>query len=33
LIDRPTGCASAGVQKDVVFSTVRITVFEVQARQ
>jgi hypothetical protein len=33
LIDRPTGCAAAGIPKDVVFSTLPINSFEVQARQ
>jgi hypothetical protein len=33
IIDRPTGCASAGIPKDTVFSTLPINLFEVQARQ
>jgi len=33
IIDRPTGCASAGIPPDVVFSTLPINLFEVQARQ
>ncbi len=33
MIDRPTGCASAGIPPDVVFSTLPINLFEVQARQ
>ena len=33
LIDRPTGCASAGIPKDTVFSRLPINSFEVQARQ
>jgi hypothetical protein len=33
IIDRPTGCASAGIPPDTVFSTLPINLFEVQARQ
>jgi hypothetical protein len=33
IIDRPAGCASAGIPKDTVFSTLPINLFEVQARQ
>jgi hypothetical protein len=33
LIDRPTGCAAAGIPKDTVFSRLPINSFEVQARQ
>jgi starch-binding outer membrane protein, SusD/RagB family len=33
IIDRPTGCAAAGIPKDTVFSTLPINSFEVQARQ
>jgi hypothetical protein len=33
IIDRPTGCPSAGIPKDTVFSTLPINLFEVQARQ
>jgi len=33
IIDRPTGCPSAGLPKDTVFSTLPINSFEVQARQ
>lgn len=33
LIDRPTGCAAAGIPKDTVFSTLPVNIFEVQARQ
>ncbi len=33
IIDRPTGCPSAGIPKDTVFSSLPINLFEVQARQ
>ena len=33
IIDRPTGCPSAGLPKDTVFSTLPVNSFEVQARQ
>lgn len=33
IIDRPTGCASAGLTKDTVFSTLPVNSFEVQARK
>jgi hypothetical protein len=33
IIDRPTGCAAAGIPKDTVFSRLPINSFEVQARQ
>lgn len=33
IIDRPTGCTSAGIPKDVVFATLPVNSFEVQARQ
>jgi len=33
IIDRPTGCPSAGIPKDTVFSTLPINLFEVQARK
>lgn len=33
VIDRPTGCAAAGIPKDTVFSRMPINSFEVQARQ
>ncbi len=33
IIDRPTGCPSAGLPKDTVFSTLPINSFEVQARR
>jgi starch-binding outer membrane protein, SusD/RagB family len=33
LVDRPTGCPSAGIPKDTVFSRLPINSFEVQARQ
>jgi hypothetical protein len=33
IIDRPAGCAAAGIPKDTVFSTLPINLFEVQARK
>jgi len=33
IIDRPAGCASAGIPPDTVFSTLPINLFEVQARE
>jgi len=33
IIDRPTGCAAAGIPKDTVFSSLPVNLFEVQARQ
>jgi hypothetical protein len=33
IIDRPTGCAAAGIPKDTVFSSLPVNSFEVQARQ
>ncbi|HYR32608.1 MAG TPA: RagB/SusD family nutrient uptake outer membrane protein, partial [Gemmatimonadales bacterium] len=33
IIDRPTGCPSAGIPKDTVFSTLPINSFEVDARK